>query len=127
MMLRALDSDPAVTSRIRDAAVHDLFVLIGAPPHEDRTLHTQAERLLEEHLARIACGEIDPDTALPAASCNVSCLGKLAELPKRDGVHAWGHFIAQPRAFGAAASVFTPADGVPRAYMATIWQASPEN
>ena len=133
MMLQFLNRGAApntfhdgVAAQIRDAATRDVFALLGNPPSQDRKLQLMARRLLHEHLERLASGVLDPIAVLPCGFSNVSYLGTLddlqTELAQRGSLHAWGHFITLPRAYAAAFATFTPADGAPRAYMATVWR-----
>jgi hypothetical protein len=113
---------------IRDAVVRDLFSIVAdAPPREDRGLRSTADRLLRQHLTRVAAGELDPASSVPAEVSNVSCLGTLddmrSDVAQHGSVHAWGHFVRPPRAHAAALATFTPTDGIPRVYMATAWRA----
>jgi hypothetical protein len=107
---------------IEAAAVQDLFSLLGEAPPPDPRLESTAKRLLHNHLARMTVGDAEPTAAIPSRDANVSCLGTLQEL-QNGAVHAWGHFIATPRAHAEAFATFTASDGVPRVYMATAWRA----
>src|SRR5690242_12755771 len=112
----ASDRNAAVdAAQMRDAAARALFSLLGDPLAQDRDLTGVASRLLREHLARVARGEVEVTSSIPSATWNVACLGTLEELQAElslDGtIHTWGHFISAPRAHAEAVATFTPADG----------------
>lgn len=51
------------TTQIREAAVQDLFALMGEPTPQDGALGDTVQRLLRDHVGRVARGHVDTASA----------------------------------------------------------------